>query len=306
MELNYILWAVMIVAFSTFAFTKLFRGSYVIGKLYLVPAGPLKGPSHFLPVTLSEVTQISADTKIFRFKLPDENQPLGLPIGNHITFKAKISTPDMPEGKDVKRKYTPTSPLNEEGYFDVPIKIYYKNESTGDPGGVMTQYLDTMKLGDTIDISGPRGKLTYLGRGQFQFQKNDKSYTRKIKNLGLIAGGTGITPCFQIIQYVATTKYENLNISLIYANKTENDILLRNMLEEFVADHRLKMYLTLDNPPTGWTLGKGYISQDMISTHIPPPAEDTLILHCGPSPMNRMVRKYLEEMGYKDYMVLKF
>ena len=266
----------------------------------------MKGPRHFFHVTLAEVTQISPDTKLFKFKLPDENQPLGLPIGQHVTFKAKVSTPDMPEGKDVKRKYTPTSPLNEEGYFEVPIKIYYKNENTGDPGGVMTQYLDNLKIGDTLDISGPRGKLTYLGRGQFQFHKNEKTYSRKIKNLGLIAGGTGITPCFQLLQYVATTKYENLNISLIYANKTESDILLRNILEEFVADKKLKMYLTLDNPPACWTLGKGYITPEMIASHLPPPAEDTLILHCGPSPMNRMVRSYLETMGYKDYMVFKF
>ena len=29
----------------------------------------------------------------------------------------------------------------------------------------MSQYLESLKIGDTIDIRGPSGKLTYLGRG---------------------------------------------------------------------------------------------------------------------------------------------
>ena len=31
----------------------------------------------------------------------------------------------------------------------------------------MSQYLDTLSIGDTVDIRGPAGKLTYLGRGKF-------------------------------------------------------------------------------------------------------------------------------------------
>ena len=31
----------------------------------------------------------------------------------------------------------------------------------------MSQYLDTLNVGDTVDIRGPAGKLTYLGRGEF-------------------------------------------------------------------------------------------------------------------------------------------
>lgn len=31
----------------------------------------------------------------------------------------------------------------------------------------MSQYLDTLSIGDTVDIRGPSGKLTYLRRGKF-------------------------------------------------------------------------------------------------------------------------------------------
>ena len=30
----------------------------------------------------------------------------------------------------------------------------------------MSQHLDSLELGDTIDIRGPEGKVTYLGRGE--------------------------------------------------------------------------------------------------------------------------------------------
>ena len=35
----------------------------------------------------------------------------------------------------------------------------------------MSQYLDSLEIGDTVDIRGPSGKLTYVGRGElFSFQ----------------------------------------------------------------------------------------------------------------------------------------
>lgn len=30
----------------------------------------------------------------------------------------------------------------------------------------MSQYLDSLEINDTIDIRGPEGKVTYLGRGE--------------------------------------------------------------------------------------------------------------------------------------------
>ena len=39
---------------------------------------------------------------------------------------------------------------------------------------------------------------------------------------------------------------------------------------------------------------------------MPPPGKDTMICHCGPRPMNVMVRKILEELGYASDMLIKF
>lgn len=36
---------------------------------------------------------------------------------------------------------------------------------------------------------------------------------------------------------------------------------------------------------SGWEYSQGFISEDMVREHLPPPGDDTLILMCGPPPM---------------------
>lgn len=34
-----------------------------------------------------------------------------------------------------------------------------------------------------------------------------------------------------------------------------------------------------------WDYSQGFISEDMVRDHLPPPSDDTFILMCGPPPM---------------------
>jgi len=38
------------------------------------------------------------------------------------------------------------------------------------------------------------------------------------------------------------------------------------------------VHYTLDRPPAGWKFSSGFITEEMISEHLPPPADDTLVL----------------------------
>ena len=277
----------------------------VNGKFSSVPAGPLIDPSHYFEVKLSEVMPISHDTKIYRFELPSEDQPLGLPLGQHITLRAKISTAQSPEGEYVERKYTPTSRIDEYGFFDIPIKIYNKADNYPE-GGLMTQFLDSMQVGDKLEVSGPKGRMKYLGGGLFAIEKEDKVVEKSARHIGFIAAGSGITPCYQLIQYVAFSDQEDLNMSLLYANKTEEDIILRPILDDFVADQKLRAYYVLENAPENWQMGVGYVSEDHIKEAMPPPSEETLICHCGSKAFNQMVRGHLHKLGYSEDMLFKF
>lgn len=88
----------------------------------------------------------------------------------------------------------------------------------------MSQLLDSLDIGDTIDIKGPVGEIVYLEPGQFLI----KGKPRNASKLAMLAGGTGITPMYQILKAVLSNPDDNTMCSLIYANQTEEMILLRD------------------------------------------------------------------------------
>ena len=46
------------------------------------------------------------------------------------------------------------------------IQVYARNVHPKFPdGGKMSQHLDSLTIGDTVDVRGPSGKVIYLGRG---------------------------------------------------------------------------------------------------------------------------------------------
>lgn len=132
----------------------------------------------------------------YRFALPNETDSLGLPIGQHISIQATI------DGKNVMRSYTPTSLDDDKGYFELVVKSYEK--------GNISKYLAGLNIGDTIQVRGPKGKFMYA---------QDLS-----PHLLMIAGGTGITPMFQIIKSSLKHATDQTELRLIYANVDESDI----------------------------------------------------------------------------------
>ena len=61
----------------------------------------------------------------------------------------------------------------------------------------MSQYLNSLSVGDTVDVRGPAGKVIYLSRGDLRYKLPGKpEEVRHATQLGLIAGGTGGPPCY--------------------------------------------------------------------------------------------------------------
>jgi len=54
----------------------------------------------------------------------------------------------------------------------------------------------------------------------------------KVTNLSMIAGGTGVTPCYQIIKAVLNNPKDKTKINLVYSNTTHEDILLKKELDD--------------------------------------------------------------------------
>lgn len=169
----------------------------------------------------------------------------------------------------------------------------------------MSQYLENLRLQDTIDFRGPSGLLVYKGKGQFAIRPDKKSEAKikEVKKVGMIAGGTGITPMLQLIRAIVKDPNDPTICHLLFANQSEKDILLQPELEEIEAEnpHRVIIWYTLDKAPEGWKYSEGFVSEQMIQDHLHPPADDVLILMCGPPPMIEFAcNPNLDKLGYSQ------
>jgi nitrate reductase (NAD(P)H) len=206
----------------------------------------------------------------------------------------------------VMRAYTPTSSDDELGYFELVVKIYKANEHPKFPlGGRMTQYLDRMAIGDSIDVKGPLGHFQYLGRGRYKHSGHEGHATR----LSMIAGGTGITPMWQVVQAILKDPEDRTEMKLIFGNQTQDDILLREDLDMLAKDDRFSVHHVLSrHPEPTWTGGScGMVCRELVEKHLFPASESTLALLCGPPPMLEYAcLPNLTALGYSQDHIITF
>lgn len=232
-------------------------------------------PQTYQRLPLVAKDQLSSNVYRFVFALPEANGILGLPIGQHVAIKAEV------DGKTVTRSYTPTSNNLDRGRIELVVKCY--------PDGLLSgRYLAGLSIGDEVEFRGPKGAMKYT-----------KNLCRKI---GMVAGGTGITPMYQLIRAICENDTDTTEISLIYANRSESDILLREELETFARRYpkNFKLWYMLDSPPAEWAFGSGYVDQSVLEERLPgPPSPDTKILLCGPPGMVSATKNNLAALGFK-------
>jgi nitrate reductase (NAD(P)H) len=182
---------------------------------------------HFLSpqwqlIRLVKKDSISQDSRIFRFALSSPKIKFGLPTGKHVFVRARSKH----DCKMYVRAYTPISDDDSlPGFADFLIKVY--KPAKGHPeGGHLSQVLDLLEIGETIEVRGPLGSFLYLGHGRWTFGTHSGRACRIVT----MAGGTGITPIHQLIRAIAMDPTDRTEVRLLYANKTEEDILLREEL----------------------------------------------------------------------------
>jgi cytochrome-b5 reductase len=119
------------------------------------------------------------------------------------------------------------------------------------------------------------------------------------KRVGMVAGGTGITPMISIIRWILKRGID-VSVSLIFANKTKEDIILRDEFDNYANEYPIfKRYYLLEKAPQGWTMGTGLVTSEVMREHLPAPSDETTIFLCGPAIMEIDLRKRLGELGYE-------
>jgi ferredoxin-NADP reductase len=165
--------------------------------------------------------------------------------------------------REKKRPFTFTC-LRDQDYLEFTIKIY------SDHDGVTNQ-LGGMGAGDHLLIEDPWGTIQYKGKGTF------------------IAGGAGITPFISILRDLADTGEIEGN-RLFFANKTDNDIILRDTWENMPGlDH---IFVT-DDGSGGFPSGR--IDKDFLKKHVDDFSQHFYV--CGPDKMVADLKATLKELG---------
>ncbi|KAK8939967.1 NADH-cytochrome b5 reductase-like protein [Platanthera guangdongensis] len=254
-------------------------------------------PEKWLEFKLQETARINHNTNLYRFSV-DPTANLGLYVASCVLTRAAIGEESEGRKSFVIRPYTPISDPDSKGYFDLLIKVY--------PEGKMSQHFAQLKPGDVVEVKGPIEKLRY--------SPNMK------KKIGMVAGGTGITPMLQIIKAIVKNPDDNTQVSLVYGNVSPDDVLLKGELDRLAATYpNFKVFYTVDHPTKTWRGGSGFISKDTLLKALPGPSEDTLILVCGPPGlMNHIsgnmakdrsqgpLSGVLKDLDYTEGMVFKF
>lgn len=244
-----------------------------------------------------EVREVGPGTNILKVGLPSPNHVMGMPVTSYVMIAGLKS--------DDASAYTPITTDDQPGYFELLIKGY--------PNGNVSKYLCSLKAGDYVQVKGPVPKLPYTANMK--------------KQIGMIAGGSGITPMLQIAKEVLKDPDDKTQLTLVFANQTPADILMREDLDQLAASSKgqLKVFYVVDRNDSNDPNIKhvGYITSDLLKSVLPSPSDDTLVYVCGPPPMISAVsgkkgfvkgRKFgqgqiggcLKELGYSMDMVFKF
>ncbi|KAJ3051221.1 hypothetical protein HK097_007808 [Rhizophlyctis rosea] len=207
----------------------------------------------------------------------------------------------------VVRPYTPTRPIvpeEDDGTFDLVIKIYFPHSDPYyPPGGCLGNYLDTMEEGDAIDVKGPEGLIEYDGSGNFNIEGEDKHF----KKIVMVAGGTGITPIYQVIHAIAKNPEDKTEMVLIFANKTVDDILLKEEFDALKKDHegQFKLLYSIDKELEGEGKKRsegmhvGHVDEELFRKEFGEADRDTLALVCGPPAMiEKAAMPGLKKIGF--------
>ena len=114
----------------------------------------------------------------------------------------------------------------------------------------------SMGIGQTLKVKGPKGAMVYT--------------PNLARHIGMIAGGTGITPMLQIVKAIIKGRPRNggkdtTEVDLIFANVNKEDILLKEDLDALAEDDdKFRVHYVLNNPPEQWAGGVGFVTPDMI------------------------------------------
>lgn len=193
--------------------------------------------------------------------------------GGHQVQRVEVSLDDGETWLYCIRKF-PDAPIRHGNKFWTWLHWHVDIE--------ITHLLDCIPIGEEVEIRSPTGEIVYNGKGKFSI--SDKEYTFKRINLNL--GGSGITPGYSLIAHAMLFEGDGMEIRVVDANKTEQDILLKEDLDKFERESGggPKIRHVLSHAGEGWKGTKGHVDAEMFKESLFEPGEGVGVgvFLCGP------------------------
>lgn len=157
--------------------------------------------------------------------------------------------------------------------------------STIKESGDFTSTIKHTKAGDRALIRGPYGRFCHLLNTQAE-------------EFVFVAGGVGITPLMSMLRYTRDSGQWRRPTLLLYANRTERDILFRSELDAMAdqSELRFRVVYLLSQPEPSWPGERGHLTLELLG-RFGDQLKNKHYYICGPSSMTRQAIKLLTESG---------
>lgn len=236
-------------------------------------------PETFMAFRISAVDRLSKDTYLVQFALPGNSQ-LGLRPGQHLILRGTV------DDLEIQRAYTPISPANTEGYFEVLIKCYQT--------GLMSQCVKSWRVGDAAFWRGPFGSFCYK--------------PNQYGELLMLAAGTGLAPMVPILQSITDNAEDETFVTLVGCFKTFEGIYLKAFLQEQARFWNVRTFFVLsqENSPEQlpWSYRDktrfGRLGQDLVDELVGSCRRKPFALVCGSAEFTQDVARCLLSAGLAE------
>lgn len=236
--------------------------------------------SRFHSVKIKDIRRETPDCVSIAFEIPESlKENFDYKQGQYITVKLKLN------GEELRRSYSAcSSPI-----ADDDLRIAIKRVENGK---VSTYLNNGISEGDQIEVMEPMGNFyTEMPAS------NPQHYVA-------FAAGSGITPVISLLKTAMTTHPEN-KFSLFYGNKSTEDIIFRQELNDLVVkyEERLQVHHILSRQKTSDDLFHGRISPEKcldLMTHFEEIQNADAYFLCGPFDMTMGLKEKLIEFGVES------
>jgi ferredoxin-NADP reductase len=224
---------------------------------------------------ITKITDVSPTARTFRFEAVDGKLP-PFQAGQYVSLQIPIGD------EKVCRPYSISSApyqarSGEHPFFEITIR---KKGDTFVP----EHAFDEWKAGTEL--------IGNLPLGHFYYEP-----LRDSKNVVCLAGGSGITPFYSMIQEIAHGTLD-VHLTLLYGSAKSDDIIFKDELDalEKQAPDKIRIVHVLSDEPN-WPGEKGFLGKDLIEKYM---GEDPTFFICGPQVMYTFVQKALAELKIKE------